>query len=497
MELQALYRDADGNPYGVVQRYLDLQDEHNKRRSKMMHLLSAKRAIYRAGVVTDVNKLRSEMHKPDGAIEINGNPDELVIQDNLAEAEGQWRLLQQTDAALSQTGPNNALAGTSGQISGVAKARDQQAGELPISPLFDALDGWELRMYRQAWCRVRQYWTAEMWVRVTDSDEKPKWVGLNQPVLTGERQAEALKTSPDFQAMPPDQQQEQIAQLAGDPAMQMQAVDDKTGRPLRRNEVAQLDIDIIIDRGNDIVTVQQEEFAMLSELAKTRPEVSFKTLLKLSGIRPTLKKQVLDELESGMNPQALIQAQQQIQQQGELLQQAQQQLQQEAQQLQTEKAALEKLKADIATGSANLKVQEANIKRDRAEFDAHVAQEDAKDAVEANSASQEDAQTAAEVMQQGLQAALANVQDQVSAILDQFAQQMATVPAVVAQVNAEQMAATPKRAKRSFRTERGPNGSMTVHVSDQMSDGTVQSRSIPVQRTASGFTGSLDYETVQ
>ncbi len=45
IELQALYRDSEGQPYGVVSRYLDLQDEHNKRRSKMLHLLNTKTLI--------------------------------------------------------------------------------------------------------------------------------------------------------------------------------------------------------------------------------------------------------------------------------------------------------------------------------------------------------------------------------------------------------------------------------------------------------------------
>ena len=381
LELQALYRDAEGNPYGVVPRYLDLQDEHNKRRSKMLHLLSAKRVRMRKGIVDSVNALRSEMHRPDGVIEIAGSPDDIVIDDNLKEAEGQWRLLQQTDMALSQTGPNAALSGTSGSISGIAKARDQQAGQLPVSPLFDALDSWELRMYRQAWCRVRQFWTAEMWVRVTDSDDKPKWVGINQPVTQGERLATAAKNDPQFQQLPPEEQQAMIQQIAQDPASQQQAVDDKTGKPMRRNDVGVMDVDIIIDRGQDVVTVQQEEFAQLAEIAKMRPEIPFDVLVEMSQLRPTTKKRVAERLKGdGNDPMAAQKAMQQVQQQAQMLQQQAEEMQKQAAQLQQEEAANTKAKADLQVASANLSVQEAELAKQAAEFDAHVAQVQAKDA---------------------------------------------------------------------------------------------------------------------
>ena len=313
LEIQALYRDAEGAPYGSVQRYLDLQDEHNKRRSKMLHLLTAKRVIAQKGAITDADgglkKIREELHKPDGLIEYNGDISQLRIEDNLAEAEGQWRLLQQTDIALSQTGPNAALAGTSGDLSGVAKARDQQAGQLPVSPLFEALDAWELRMYRQAWCRVKQYWKADMWVRVTDDEEKIRWVGLNQPVLMGDMLAKQAAKNPEFQQLPPEQQRAIMEEIALRAESRQQMLDDKTGKPMRKNDVAEMDVDIIIDRGQDVVTVQQEEFAQLAEIAKGRPEIPFDVLVEMSQLRSTTKKRVLERMKGANDPVAQQQAQ--------------------------------------------------------------------------------------------------------------------------------------------------------------------------------------------
>lgn len=312
IEIQALYRaGSDGAPYGKVPRYLDLQDEHNKRRSKMLHLLNAKRITVRKGEVEDVAKLRSEIHKPDGVVEVTGDIDQIRVEDNIAEAEGQWRLLQQTDQSLSVVGPNAAIEGTSGNLSGVAKARDQQAGQLSISPEFEALDSWEVRIYRQAWGRVRQYWTAPMWIRVTDDPEKIKFVGLNQPVTAGEQLAEELKKDP----MPDEQKAAILQEIAQDPTAQLPAMDPKTGKPVKKNEVGAIDVDIIIDRGQDVVTVQQEEFGLLAEIAKGRPEIPFDVLVEMSQLRATTKKKVLDRMKGTDDPAAQQMAQMQKQMQ--------------------------------------------------------------------------------------------------------------------------------------------------------------------------------------
>lgn len=454
MEIQALYRDSDGHPYGVVQRYLDLQDEHNKRRSKMLHLLNAKRIVMRKGEVTDedggINKLRAEVHKPDGVIEVNGDISQFRVEDNLAEAEGQWRLLQQTDLALSATGPNAALAGTSGDISGIAKARDQQAGQLPISPLFDALDSWEVRIYRQAWNRVRQFWRSEMWVRVTDNEDVPRWVGLNQPVTNGERAAMALKNDPQFQALPPEQKLEQIKAIAEQADAQTQALDDKTGKLMRRNVPAEMDVDIIIDRGQDVVTLQQEEFGTLSELAKTRPEVSFKTLVKLSGIRSTLKKEVLDELEKGMNPMAVQQAMQQVQQQAEMLKQAEEQIAAQA-------AELEQRKADAEKAEAEAERTKAEIQTERARFEAYIAKQEAglaKDGLQLQS--REMQVSSKEAGQSSTDEGVTVLADQILGGFSLLAQQIAQLQQIGAIQN--QVAQSPKSKRVSITRRKDGSG---------------------------------------
>jgi hypothetical protein len=297
IEIQALYRDSDGNCYGAVPRYLDLQDEHNKRRSKMLHLLNSKRMIATKGAFDDINKARAELHKPDGVLEPAANIDQVKVEDNLNAAEGQWRLLQQTDIALSQTGPNASVMSPTGS-SGRSKEIDQAAGTLPLLPIFDAVDAWETRMYRLTWMCIRQFFTAPMWVRVTDNEDNLKFVGLNQPTTQGELMAKQLGQ----QQMPEEQKQAALQQIMANPAAQQPAVE---------NSVAEMDVDIIISRSEDTVNIQAEQFEILASIAEKRPEVPFDVIIDMSQLRSETKRLIRDRITGQDDPNAQAMAQMQ------------------------------------------------------------------------------------------------------------------------------------------------------------------------------------------
>jgi hypothetical protein len=339
IELQAVYKDRDGNPFGSAPRWIDLQDAHNKRHSKMLHLLNTKQMHVEKGAFEDINKARSELHKPDGVIEYTpGMKSEIVT--NLDMAQGQFQLLQYTDAQLSATGPNAALMGQSGDISGKAKQLDQQAGSLTTAPLSNAHRSWKLRMYRHAWNRVRQYWTGEMWIRVTDDEDNVRFVGLNQPVLQGDLLAEQLKNDP----RPPEEKAALLQQVAQDPAMQQPVMDG--GKPKLKNNVAEMDVDIIIDEAPDTITVQSEEFVQLVELAKSGAvQIPPKALITASQLRSQTKKLILDQMSGENDPAAQAMA---------ALQQKMLELEAMLKEGQVAKLAAETNKANAAAGETEI-----------------------------------------------------------------------------------------------------------------------------------------------
>jgi hypothetical protein len=284
IELQALYREGkDGTPYGLVRRDKDPQDSWNKRQSKSLHLLNTNQVVLEEGMLApeQIAEIRQEAARPDGVIQhpLGGK---LSINKNLDLAKGHVDLMMIAGQQLAASGPNSALLGQSGDVSGRAKQVDQQGGLVAIDKPFDAIKYLTLRVYRQIWNRVQQYWTTETWIRVRD-EEHTKFVGLNRKVTRGEVLAKALKAKREI---PDEEKERMLQQIAADPSSQEPAV---------MNDVTQLDVDIILDEAPDVVTLQQEQFGILVELAKARPEVPFKTLVDLSALSSANKRKVLDQ----------------------------------------------------------------------------------------------------------------------------------------------------------------------------------------------------------
>lgn len=153
-------------------------------------------------------------------------------------------------------------------------------------------------MYRHAWNRIRQYWTSEMWIRVTDDEDNVRFVGLNQPVLVGDMLAEQLP-----QDMPPEQKQAAVQQIAADPRSRQPVVEN--GKSKLKNNVAEMDVDIIIDEAPDTITVQAEEFEKIVRLAESgQVQIPPKALITASQLRSQTKKLIMDQLSGANDPMA-------------------------------------------------------------------------------------------------------------------------------------------------------------------------------------------------
>jgi hypothetical protein len=294
---QSAYVDREGARYGVVKRYRDLQDEINKRRSKSLHLLNTKTLITEKGAFDNINEARTELHKPDGVLEKNPGF-EAEIDKNLDLSAGHFQLLQQAEQALSLTGPNAALQGNTGSISGRAKEVDQQGGAIQIGVLFDSIRFWQKRIAQAVWHRIRQYWDEETWIRVTDDEYGLKFVALNEPMTLGHVEAKKLKG----QDIPPEQKQAMLQQIAQDPQMQAPAIEN--GKQLLNNDVALMEVDIIIDEAPDVVTIQQEQFETLAGLAERGVQIPPEALIEASNLRAQQKKKILDQMSGKDNPMA-------------------------------------------------------------------------------------------------------------------------------------------------------------------------------------------------
>lgn len=288
------YVDRDNSRYGEVRSMISPQDEVNKRRSKALHLLTMRQTKAERGAVDDVDLMKLELSKPDGHVEVNPGFDFEVL-DTSGQVQGNFELLQQAMMHMKSEGPNAALMGKQdGAPSGKAILANQSGGQVEVSPLLDRHLGLKLRVFRGIWYLIRQYKTAEWWVRVTDNDDNIRFVGFNRPVTF----REAAQKRIEQQGVPPEQGQMMMAEIEQDP-MRAPMLDQVVRM---ENVPAEMDMDISIDNVPDVANVQEEQFRAMTSLA---PAVVFppEVYIKASTLRN--KRELLEELKgAGSNPKA-------------------------------------------------------------------------------------------------------------------------------------------------------------------------------------------------
>lgn len=251
---ESCYIDRDNNRYGEVRDLVDPQDEVNKRRSKALHAVNTNLVITEQGAIPDgeVEKARREANRPDGFIIVAPNR-RFEIDRNTEMANGQAMLLQQAQAHIMSTGPNAALLGKGTEDqSGRAIQAQQQGGLVELGDGLDVLRRLDHRVFKATWFAIKRYWTAPMWIRVTEDPEAPSYVGLNQPMMGPQ------------------------------------------GFPAVHNQIAAADVDIMIEDAPDVPTLEGESFAAVMDVLKSgAPPPVMKFIAELHpGLRSSVKRKL-------------------------------------------------------------------------------------------------------------------------------------------------------------------------------------------------------------
>ena len=311
--------------------FLSQQDEINHRRSKFLHYLNARQIWVSRGSGLDVSAIRRELMKPDGVIEIPGEfgKDWGFVETPGAE-QGQFSLYQDAKAELDSVSFNAQLAGErqDGNLSGRAIDKLQRAGTIELNGQYSLLSGWELRIYRQAWARIKQFWNDEKWIRVTDDADNLRWVGLNAIDMPAQEWMEEQIQDKSIPAMErkkiaaaytmliqtaqgPDPQlvqaaregDEQAIQAVNEAVIRQQQAQAKLEEPVAiSNNTDELDVDIIIDQSFDVINAQEEQLALLIQYAQGSTDVDFVDLIALTDIRG--KDELIDKIEQRRAQQA-------------------------------------------------------------------------------------------------------------------------------------------------------------------------------------------------
>jgi hypothetical protein len=287
--MQSSYVGRDNDRYGIVRDMFDPQDEINKRRSKALHASTSRQTYGIKGAVDSIADMKRELASGEGHVDINVEafedaarvgmkPFDILPQGDQITA--QFQLLQEAKNEIDMLGANSALEGETGEnTSGRAVLARQQGGMIEIAALNDKLHRFTRTVYRHIWMRIKQFWDAPRWVRVTDDESAARFVGINQPITLQEKLGE----------MP---EQEAIALIAQQ--LMLRPGDPRLQAPVGiRNAVQQLDVDIILEEVPDRVTLEGEVF---EALLKYGPQIPPAVLIEADPTLPSKKKEKLLEM---------------------------------------------------------------------------------------------------------------------------------------------------------------------------------------------------------
>jgi len=269
--------DQDGDRYGFFRDLKSPQDEINHRRSKALHTLNSRKVIADEGAVDDVEVARREYARSDGWVVKNPGKEILTEDQQSAQiVQGNLTLLEDAKNEIDTYGPNPGLIGTDIPAeSGRAIQLLQAAGIAELGGFVLAWRNWKLRVYRKTWNTVQKYWTSDRWIRVTDDDNLAQFIQVN------------------------GWQQDEI-----------------TGQVVAINQLASLDVDIIIDEGGDALNAQADTLETLVLLAKGGIQVPPTAIVELSPLPSSVKQRVLMELAKASQPQPIQQQEIMLKMQG-------------------------------------------------------------------------------------------------------------------------------------------------------------------------------------
>lgn len=162
-------RLIDGSPLSLVSIVKDIQDEINKRRSKTLHYLQAKRVIASHGAIQNKDDFMEELRRPDAFLEVL-NPDAVRIEDDLQLSAQHFTLMQEAVNELSLISgiyPDFLGQPTNARTGAALRVRILQS-QNSVQRFFSALERGLKQVAERVLALAKQYYTSERVKQIVD-----------------------------------------------------------------------------------------------------------------------------------------------------------------------------------------------------------------------------------------------------------------------------------------------------------------------------------------
>ena len=174
------FRDFYGRPMGLVAQLEDTQNEINKRRSKVMHYLTAKRVIAEEGAITDPQLFMEELRRPDAFLTYRKGY-QVQIESDLEIGAQHFELLKDSINEMTMISgimPDFMGEPTNARTAAALRQRVLQS-QTGVQMYYSAVERGIKQLAEMALALARQYYTTERVIQLTD---EPEAIVLNEPV---------------------------------------------------------------------------------------------------------------------------------------------------------------------------------------------------------------------------------------------------------------------------------------------------------------------------
>lgn len=252
----------DGRPYGLLRAAIDPQRELNKRRSKAMHLLNTAQVIADIDAVDDPNLLAKEAARPDGVILKRPGKDLRIIR-NSDLAASQVNVMEQASRDIQEVIGlfDESIGKHSNATSGIAIHQRQRASAMNQMFAFDGLRRTKKLLGLRVLSMLRQFFSHQMVIQITDKLGASNAVQLNMPVT-------------DENGKP---------------------MTDENGKTLKHNDVSLGVFDILVEEVKDVLSSREMEVEQLNLLIQAGVPVPAKFLVNATSLKN--KDEILQSIE--------------------------------------------------------------------------------------------------------------------------------------------------------------------------------------------------------
>tara|TARA_B110000211_G_scaffold233949_1_gene301731 strand:+ start:2436 stop:4241 length:1806 start_codon:yes stop_codon:yes gene_type:complete len=170
--------------YGLFREVIATQQAMNQALLKIQLLVNSKSILYETGAMTNVDEFVNSFNRVNGATEVK-NLSKIRIESNISQVADLYKIVENGNERVKEVlGVNNSFLGTAyASDSGRKVQLQQQQTILALKFISGRIEQFYRLTAKDVLNLVKQYYTANQVLNITDNDTGQRWAEINRPLM--------------------------------------------------------------------------------------------------------------------------------------------------------------------------------------------------------------------------------------------------------------------------------------------------------------------------